>query len=94
MNSMVYTQARKNQMHNYWLSSNTAGRNVRKPEVTNVILLKSSTILESINTSLRDRRVLTVTLTCGLNTDKWEGKSHTRAATTIRSLKEWPIRRH
>lgn len=57
--------ARENQMHNYWLSSNTAGRDVRKPEVTNVILLKSSTILESINTSLCDRRALTVTLTKG-----------------------------
>lgn len=86
-------------MHNYWLSSNTAGRDAKKTEVTNVILLKSSTILESINTSHCDRRALTantsVQVRClKLNTDKWEGKSHMRATTTIRSLREWPTRGH
>lgn len=34
-----------------------------QPEVTNVTLLKSSTMSQSTNTSLSDRRVLTVMLT-------------------------------
>lgn len=99
MSSMIYTQARKNQMHNYWFSSHASGRDIRKPEVTNAALLKSSTVLEIINTSLHDRRALTITLIyrvrhLKLNTDKWEGKSHMRTATAIRSLIEWPTRRH
>jgi len=62
---MANMWARQKHRCNYWLSSSTAGRDAIKSPVTNVSLINASTSLESINTSLCDRRELTVTLMYG-----------------------------
>lgn len=94
---MVNMQAREKQMHNYWLSSNTAERDVKnQTEVTNVILIKLSTISESIIMNLCDSRAdrnTDVQVTClELNTDKWDRKTHVGAATTTQIWRNGPQR--